>query len=293
MKEWIEAMRLRTIPVSVAGVLAGTGCAAFRHGFSLLPMIICLVFAILSQIVANFANEYYDFKNGLDRKGRAGFRRGVTEGDIRPEAMKRVMFVLLFLDAIIGCALIFWGGPWLILVGVAVALFALGYSAGPYPLSHHGLGDIAVLIFFGFVPVVFTEYVQTGIFYLDCLNISASLGVGLLAVNVLIVNNYRDCNDDRAVGKHTTVVIFGRPFMARVYLFNGVAALIAFATASIQAPAWTSVAWCIFIIPLTSLYRFITLNDGAPLNRALKFSSILLLAASIFLLIVLSIYSSY
>lgn len=163
IKAWIEAMRLRTLPVSVAGVLAGTGCAVFKHGFSVVPMLICLVFAVIAQIASNFANEYYDFKNGFDKKGREGYRRGVTEGDISPSAMKRATFGLLFLDALLGCSLIYYGGWWLIAVGVAVAIFAVAYSAGPYPLSHHGLGDVAVVVFFGFVPVIFTEYVQTGV----------------------------------------------------------------------------------------------------------------------------------
>ena len=118
-------------------------------------------FAIIAQIASNFANEYYDFKNGFDKKGREGFRRGVTEGDISPAAMKRATYSLLAIDALLGCTLIIWGGWWLVPVGIAIAIFAVAYSAGPYPLSHHGLGDIAVIIFFGFVPVLFTEYVQT------------------------------------------------------------------------------------------------------------------------------------
>lgn len=72
MSPWIEAMRLRTLPVSVAGVLAGTACAIYHHRFALPQMLICLIFAIVAQIASNFANEYYDFKNGLDKKGREG-----------------------------------------------------------------------------------------------------------------------------------------------------------------------------------------------------------------------------
>lgn len=130
MTPWIEAMRLRTLPVSIAGVAAGTGCAAYHHGFSVVPMLICLAFAVIAQIASNFANEYYDYKNGIDKKGRDGFRRGVTEGDINPESMKRATFGLLALDALLGCTLIYYGGWWLIAVGVAVAIFAVGYSAG-------------------------------------------------------------------------------------------------------------------------------------------------------------------
>ena len=283
-------MRLRTLPVSVAGVTAGTGCAIYHHGFSLLPMLICLAFAVLAQIASNFANEYYDFRNGLDRKGRAGFRRGVTEGDIQPEKMKRATYTLLLLDAALGCTLIIWGGWWLIPVGIAIALFALGYSTGPYPLSHHGLGDIAVVIFFGLVPVLFTEYVQTGVWQFASVSLCAALGVGLLAANVLIVNNYRDVDDDRAVGKRTTVVIFGRSIMAKVYLFNGIAASILFSMAGTRAPSYTSVIWVAVFGAHMILWSKLKESEGVALNQLLKFTSMLLFVASLCLLCVLGIW---
>lgn len=280
-------MRLRTLPVSVAGVTAGTGCAIFCHGFSWLPMLICLLFAVVAQIASNFANEYYDYKNGLDKKGREGFRRGVTEGDISPDAMKRATFSLLLLDSLLGCSLIYYGGWWLIAVGVAVAIFAVAYSAGPYPLSHHGLGDVAVVIFFGFVPVIFTEYVQTGVFCLDYVNIAVSLAVGVMAANVLIVNNYRDRDDDAAVGKRTTVVIFGRRAMSFVYLFNGIAAALSLAVATTDAPAWTVLGWLGYIFCHFLLWQELRDCHGSALNSVLKYTSLLLLAASIYLLIIM------
>ncbi len=283
-------MRLRTLPVSVAGVAAGTGCAIFHHGFSLIPMLICLLFAVVAQIASNFANEYYDFKNGLDRKGRQGFRRGVTEGDISPQKMKRATYTLLILDAILGCSLIYYGGWWLIAVGVAVVLFALGYSTGPYPLSHHGLGDIAVVIFFGFVPVIFTEYVQTQVWHLHSVTICASLAVGLMAANVLIVNNYRDRDDDAAVGKRTTVVIFGRRAMATVYLLDGLIAVLAMAAAGSWAPAWTVAGWFGYVFCHFLLWQELRDHHGMILNKVLKFTSILMCGASIYLLLILAIW---
>ena len=290
MKEWIEAMRLRTLPVSVAGVVAGTGCAVFHHGFSLVPMMICLFFAVIAQIASNFANEYYDFKKGLDKKGREGFRRGVTEGDIAPEAMRKATFTLLAIDIVIGCSLIWWGGWWLVPVGAAIAIFALAYSAGPYPLSHHGLGDVAVVIFFGLVPVVFTEYVQTRVFSLDSVTLCAAFGVGLLAANVLIVNNYRDVKDDAEAGKHTTVVIFGRKFMSRVYFFNVIAGNCLFAMAATNAPAWTAAIWASLAGASLILWNKMKVSEGAQLNHVLKFTSILLFVGSLFLLAVLSLW---
>lgn len=222
---WIEAMRLRTLPVSVAGVIAGTGCAIMLESFKAVPALTCLAFAVLAQIAANFGNEYYDFKNGIDRKGRAGFRRGVTEGEIDPKSMKRATFAVLALAAAVGCTMLFYGPWWLVVVGVLIMIFALAYSAGPYPLSHHGLGDLAVVVFFGIIPVTLTCFLQTGDMEGMNIIIPTSVAVGLLAANVLVVNNYRDMDDDAAVGKRTTVVIFGRRFMSLAYLLSGVAGM--------------------------------------------------------------------
>ena len=288
---WIEAMRLRTLPVSVAGVLAGTACAVFHHGFSVLPFIICLLFAIIAQIASNFANEYYDFKNGIDKKGRDGFRRGVTEGDISPEKMKRAVYLLILIDALLGVSLIIWGGWWLIAVGIPIFLFALAYSTGPFPLSHHGLGDIAVIIFFGLVPVVFTEYVQTRIFPQGYETWFVALATGLMAVNVLIVNNYRDMDDDMAVNKRTTVVIFGRKKMAYVYFFNGVFAAVLLAMATSPLPFAVSAGWLAYIVLHVSLWERLRQLRGSSLNKVLKDTSLLLLGTTIYLLIIFSCFS--
>lgn len=286
-------MRLRTLPASIAGVAAGTGLACHYHSFRLLPMLICLIFAVSAQIASNFANEYYDFKNGLDRKGRDGFRRGVTEGDLPAEAMKRATYGTLLFAALAGCSLIYWGGWWLIPVGVLIGLFAIGYSAGPYPLSHHGLGDIAVVVFFGLVPVIFTEYVQSGHLNLSFLCWGTALAIGLLAANILIVNNYRDYEDDRKVGKHTTVVIFGRSAMRHVYLLNALAALILLVlTTPDSAPAWFSATWVLFTPFATAIYTNMKKRDGRQLNLSLKHTAMLLLAASLWQLTILCTFTS-
>ena len=286
MKEWIEAMRLRTLPVSIAGVVAGTACAIYHHGFSVLPFLVCLFFAILAQISSNFANEYYDFKNGLDRKGREGFRRGVTEGDISPSAMKKATYLTLAIACCVGATLVIWGGWWLILVGIIIGLFALAYSTGPFPLSHNGLGEIAVIIFFGFVPVVFTQYVQTRYLYFDSPTILVSSAVGLMAANVLIVNNYRDMEDDREVGKRTSVVILGRNFMSVAYYIDGVLAAIFLAMASSPLPFWVSAGWLTYFAFHTMLWGKLRSQTGSKLNEVLKWTSLILFLVTIYLLII-------
>lgn len=221
---WIEAMRLRTLPVSVAGVLMALGYNIENGTFKGMPAAICLVFAILCQIASNFANEYYDYKAGRDRRGRQGPRRGVTEGEITPRAMKTATFGVLALAAILGLSLTHWGGLWLIAAGVGIGLGALAYSAGPYPLSTHCLGEVAVFFFFGIIPVNLTYYVQA----LDWSHsvFLGSCAIGLMGANVLIINNYRDIPDDRAAGKNTLATAWGAKAMRILYMANAVLAVI-------------------------------------------------------------------
>ena len=283
MRKWIEAMRLRTLPVSLAGVLCGTACALLQGSFNAVVTLLCVLFAALAQIASNFGNEYYDYKNGIDRKGREGFRRGVTEGEISPLAMKRATYATLALAAAIGCVMLFFGPWWLMLVGATIALFALGYSAGPYPLSHHGLGDVAVVIFFGIVPVTFTCYLQTGTF--DHRTLLTSLAVGLLAANVLIVNNYRDMEDDKAVNKNTTVVIFGRKVMCWCYMLAGVAAMAAMTPVWIELRLWSMPIVLVYIVLHLKNWQYLKKAQGAALNPLLGKTAVTLLVFSLMLIV--------
>ena len=230
LKIWIEALRLRTLPVSLSGVVIAVALAHYRGCLQWTPAVLCLLFALLAQIVSNLANEYYDYLRGADKKGRVGPRRGVTEGDIKPDTLKWVTVCTLVAACAVGCGLLFYGPWWLLVVGVVIALAALAYSAGPYPLSYHGLGEAAVFVFFGLVPVNLTYFIQSGAF--DAIVVFASISIGLMGVNVLLVNNYRDMEDDIDAGKHTSVVIFGRKLAATAYLING------FVAVSVLSPLW-------------------------------------------------------
>ena len=230
LKIWIEALRLRTLPVSLSGVVIAVALAHYSGCLRWTPAVLCLLFALLAQIVSNLANEYYDYLRGADKKGRVGPRRGVTEGDIKPDTLKWVTVCTLVAACAVGCGLLFYGPWWLLVVGVVIALAALAYSAGPYPLSYHGLGEAAVFVFFGLVPVNLTYFIQSGAF--DAIVVFASISIGLMGVNVLLVNNYRDMEDDIDAGKHTSVVIFGRKLAATAYLING------FVAVSILSPLW-------------------------------------------------------
>lgn len=274
-------MRLRTLPVSVAGVFTAVGMALADGCFRWLPAIICLLFAVLAQIASNFGNEYFDFRDGLDKKGRVGPRRGVTEGDITPRAMLIATFATLGVAALLGLTLVYWGGWWLIAAGAVIVLGALAYSAGPYPLSRHGWGEVAVVLFFGVVPVTLTYYLQTG----GCTwqVWLASVGMGLLGANVLVVNNYRDVDDDRAVGKKTLAVRFGKQFALRLYKINGYVAFLLIFT------AWNSYKWIdiypIFLLAgITTLQKQLSVTSGRALNPFLGKTSILMLVTSLIIL---------
>lgn len=269
IRHWIEAMRLRTLPVSIAGVIAGTGCAIMADSFKAIPALLCLTFAILAQIAANFGNEYYDFKNGIDKKGRAGFRRGVTEGEISPDAMKAATFMTLGLAAAVGCAMLIYGPWWLIIAGILIMCFALAYSTGPYPLSHHGLGDIAVIIFFGIVPVVLTCYLQTSSWNSLDLVLETSVTIGLLAANVLVVNNYRDMEDDAAVGKRTTVVIFGRRVMSGAYLMSGFIGMAVMIPVWLMLPVWALATPLIYLALHIRTWYQLKQSTGSAINPIL------------------------
>lgn len=276
---WIEAMRLRTLPVSVAGVVLATGFALGDGVFEAVPAALCLVFAVLAQIASNFANEYYDYRDGLDRPGREGFRRGVTEGDIAPRAMKRAVFVTLALACAVGLALVFYGGWWLVAVGAVIAVGALAYSAGPYPLSRHALGEVAVFIFFGLVPVNLTYYVQSLTWSVPVL--AGSVAVGLMGCNILIVNNYRDCDDDAAVGKTTIAVKFGRRFASTLYLLDGLAAVAVMSQSWLSLPVlWIAVP-AIYLVIHVTLWRAIIRLKGAALNPLLGMTAMLMFLYSL------------
>lgn len=265
-------MRLRTLPVSVAGVVAAIGYAVADGCFSAAPAALCLVFAVLCQISSNFANEYYDFRAGRDRAGREGPRRGVTEGDITPAAMKRATFGTLAAACAVGLCLTACGGLWLILVGAAIGLGVLAYSTGPWPLSTHCLGEVAVIVFFGLVPVNFTYYVMSGMWTVPVA--LGSLAIGLMGANVLIVNNYRDIADDRAVGKHTLATV-APALMPWLYGLNAVAAaaclLPAWSGAGLAVPALYVLAACIVALRIAR-------TTGRSLTKFLGITSVLMLA---------------
>lgn len=276
-------MRLRTLPVSVAGVLTAVGYSLGDGTFKALPAMLCLIFAILCQIASNFANEYYDYRAGRDHVGRQGPRRGVTEGDITPQAMRNATFGVLIVAAMVGLSLTYWGGLWLIIAGALIGIGALAYSAGPWALSTHCLGEVAVFLFFGIVPVNLTYYVQALAWSTDVF--LGSCAIGLMGANVLLVNNIRDIDDDISVNKHTLATAWGKTACVGLYILFSVAA------AGLMYSRWCSLGayWLsvpvLYIIISVSLARKIYSLEGSALNRFLGITATLMLLYSLAFLI--------
>jgi|GEM_PF-2599 len=207
---WAEAARPKTLPAALAPVVAASGLAWHDGGFDWRAALLCAAFSLLMQIGANFANDYYDFLNGGDTAERRGPRRAVASGLVAARTMRAAMWAVFALGFALGLGLVAWGGWWLVGIGLVSVLCAIAYTGGPYPLAYHGWGDVFVFIFFGPVAVGATYYVQVGEWTWAAGLLSVP--IGLLAANILVLNNIRDVEEDRRVGKRTTVVRFGHGF---------------------------------------------------------------------------------
>lgn len=212
------AARPKTLPAALAPVLLGSACAAAAGGFRAVPAALAALFALFAQIASNLANDRGDFLRGTDKADRAGFARATASGWLSPREVAAGTGVALALAALFGSGLIFYGGAAMIAVGAISLLACLAYTSGPFPLSYHGLGDVFVVVFFGFVAVAFTCYVQAGTF--PPFLWTTALACGLGADNILIVNNIRDRATDERSGKRTTVVRFGEAWARKLFVFN-------------------------------------------------------------------------
>lgn len=210
VRAWIDAARPKTLPAAVVPILVGTAEANRMGVFDWWPVLVCLCFALLVQIATNMANDYYDHVRGADTPDRVGPERLVASGRIQPKAMLWVSLTIFLLAFLVGLDLVAYRGWELLIVGVVSIVFGYGYTGGPYPLAYRGLGDVFVIFFFGLVATMGTVYVITGVLTLS----SGLLGLalGLLANNILVVNNYRDRETDLRADKMTLIARFGLNF---------------------------------------------------------------------------------
>jgi 1,4-dihydroxy-2-naphthoate octaprenyltransferase len=187
--------------------MVGTALAYADRGFVLLPALAALAVALLLQIGVNLANDYFDFKKGIDTADRLGPVRVTQSGLISPGRVRSAMIIILAMTLLPGIYLAARGGWPVVIIGCASIVAALAYSGGPFPLASHGLGDLFVFVFFGLVAVGGTYYVQT-LHLTPMVPIMGSV-VGLLITSILVVNNLRDIPTDQQAGKRTLAVILG------------------------------------------------------------------------------------
>ena len=204
---WITGARIRTLPLAVAPVILGSATAFSLDSFDLVLALLALAVALLLQIGVNYANDYSDGVRGTDAN-RVGPQRITAGGLARPATVKRAAFITFGLAMLAGLAIVLITAQWwLIAVGLAAVVAAWYYTGGKRPYGYNGLGEISVFIFFGLVATVGTSFIQT--LFLDPLAVMLGAALGLYASAVLLVNNIRDIETDRASGKRTLSVRIG------------------------------------------------------------------------------------
>ena len=215
LQAWMLAIRPKTLPAGAVPVVLGSALAAAAGGFRLLPALLALVCALGIQVATNFINEIYDFRKGADTADRLGPTRTVAAGIISEKRMIEVSFTLLVVVFLLGLYLVYTAGWPILLIGMLSLLFAWAYTGGPYPIAYSGLGDLFVFIFFGLVAVGGTYYVQ--VLNLSMPVLIAAVVPGVFSVNILLVNNIRDIDTDRKVGKMTLPARIGGEWARRLY----------------------------------------------------------------------------
>ena len=280
MNVWLLAARPKTLPAAVSPVLVGTAMAWTDGGFHLLSAIAAALGALLIQIGTNYANDYFDHAKGTDTEERLGPLRVTQAGLVTPGQMKAATAIVFGLAFLVGVYLVYRAGWPVVGIGVTSILFGILYTGGPYPLGYNGLGDIFVLIFFGPVAVGGTYYVQS--LAITWPVIVAGVGPGLLSVAILVVNNLRDLDNDKAGGKRTLAVRFGRRFTIAQYLTCLVGATLVpvVLTVWLSSYYWSLVA-VLMLLPAIPALRSVVRDRGAVLNDTLAATGRLLLIYSV------------
>ena len=217
INSWILASRPKTLLAAVVPVMVGSALAISQGKFFLLYSLIALICSTLIQIGTNFTNDLYDFLKGSDTVKRKGPRRVLASGLISVKEMKLAIIIVFGLTFLLGLYLVYSVGILILWVGIFSIFAGIIYTAGPYPLAYNGLGDLFVFIFFGIVGTMGTYYLHTQ--EISSLAFLVSLPVGSLITNILIVNNYRDIEEDRNSNKKTLAVILGKEITRWQYIF--------------------------------------------------------------------------
>jgi 1,4-dihydroxy-2-naphthoate octaprenyltransferase len=272
LNSWLLASRPKTLLAAVVPVMVGSSLAINSGKFIPLISVIALVCSILIQVGTNFTNDLYDYLKGADTKSRKGPVRVLANGLITVKEMKVGIFITFFSAFLFGLYLVYTGGLIILLIGIISIIAGLAYTAGPYPLAYKGLGDIFVFMFFGLVGTM-------GTFFLHTNNISlpaflSSIPVGALITNILVVNNYRDIEEDRVAGKNTLAVKLGKTFTQYQFIFL---IIVSFLTPLALFLFYDFNIW-IFLPYLTmpvayKIVKMLFTLDGIHLNKTLELTA--------------------
>jgi len=262
------ASRPRTLTAAITPVVVGSALAIHGGAFQWLPALTALFSSIMIQIGANLANDLYDFKKGADTSARLGPTRVTSAGLLTPREVGIGMVVAFGLAALGGLYLIYVGGWPILIIGIASILSGIAYTGGPFPLGYNGLGDLFVFIFFGLIAVMGTYYVQA--LTVTTASFLAAVPVGAIATAIIVVNNVRDADTDRAAGKRTLAVLLGRGAARAEYVMLMLVAYLA------PFLLWLSFGFSVWVLlPILSLplavrwTRVLFTLTGLKLNAAL------------------------
>ena len=262
---WIGLTRPKTLFSGLSSVLVAIFYAASLGAIDILRTLLLVVVAVAAQIASNIANDLIDHRKGADTDERKGPLRPLSRGLISEREVRIALYLSLAVLLTSGLWLIALSSWWLLLVGLAVVLGVFAYSGGPYPLSYHGWGDAAVLVFFGWVPTVTSFYILRG-YVLDQTLWQLATAIGLSSVNILVVNNYRDVAEDSKAGKRTLIVRMGQDFAPRLYLTCG---LLSMGLLYPIYSCWGLLLLRPYVLLFSQTHRALQTSRGAELNDVL------------------------
>lgn len=277
LKAWIFAARPKTLTGAAVPVMIGIACAVAMYGWCgirVVPAVLCMLFALIMQVDANFVNDYFDFMKGTDDEQRLGPKRACAQGWITASAMRSGLFVTTLLACIVGLPLVYYGGWEMIMVGLACVVFCFLYTIS---FSYIGLGDLLVLVFFGIVPVCMTYWLTappTALTSIPFAVVLMSIACGLIIDTLLVVNNYRDIDNDRRAGKLTLIVRIGERGGLVLYLMLGLVGTI-LAIVGVVLLDWHDGQWTQSLLIIYTPFHTWAFNEmrsirkGAELNRVL------------------------
>ena len=277
LKAWILAARPKTLTGAAVPVMIGIACAVAMYGWCgirVVPAVLCMLFALIMQVDANFINDYFDFMKGTDDEQRLGPKRACAQGWITASAMRSGLFVTTLLACIVGLPLVYYGGWEMIMVGLACVVFCFLYTIS---FSYIGLGDLLVLVFFGIVPVCMTYWLTappTALTSIPFAVVLMSIACGLIIDTLLVVNNYRDIDNDRRAGKLTLIVRIGERGGLVLYLMLGLVGTI-LAIVGVVFLDWHDGQWTQSLLIIYTPFHTWAFNEmrsirkGAELNRVL------------------------